>query len=148
MGLLVAVGGSVAAVAAYNNNAENERQAAAAETKRQKREADEKKSAAEAAAAATEREARAKLVTEIQESVKKMAVGHAKDGLLADAPLKNVDTNCEPVDGSFDDLLSPTTTFKCFVPTKKADGGMYEGFNYHATVNWDSGEYTYGMGEP
>lgn len=146
--LAALAGGSIAAVAVHNNNVEDERQATADAAERRGQDAAERKAAAEASAAAAERKEREEQVTQVERSVKKMATGHAKDGVLDTPPLKEVDASCEPVDGSFDDLLAPTTTFKCFVPTKKADGGMYEGFNYHATMNWESGEYTYGMGEP
>ena len=37
--------------------------------------------------------------------------------------------------------------FQCFVADKKNGDGTMSGYYYHATMNWDTGSYTYGMGE-
>jgi hypothetical protein len=92
-----------------------------------------------------ERASRALSVDGIQESVKKMAEGHAADGLL-DGPI--IDASCSPVDGgSTDDLTETTTVFECFVSNKDNGDGTMSGYTYNATMNWSSGSYTYGLGK-
>jgi len=77
--------------------------------------------------------------------VKSMAEGHVTDALF-DGPI--LDVTCSPVaGGSIDDLLQTTTQFNCFVATEDNGDGTMSGYYYHATMNWDTGEYTYGFGE-
>ena len=114
--------------------AEKVRADAAAATEKAEKEADDR-----------ERATRALSVDGIQDSIKKMAEGHASDGLI-DGPV--LDTSCSPVDGgSTDDLTETTTVFECFVSSKDNGDGTMSGYNYHATMNWSSGSYTYGLGK-
>lgn len=93
-----------------------------------------------------EREMRADSVTGIEESVKKMAEEHATDGVI-DGPILEV--GCSPVGGgSTDDLDQSTTVFKCFVANEDNGDGTMSGYNYNSTMNWGTGEYTYGLGAP
>lgn len=55
--------------------------------------------------------------------------------------------SCNPVSGSTDDLTDITTSFDCFVATKDNADGTQSGYFFNATVNWNSGEYTYGLGK-
>ncbi len=75
-----------------------------------------------------------------------MAQKHVEDGLF-DGPVLSV--SCDPVGGgSTDDLTAKTTIFECFAATKDNGDGTMSGHKYHATVNWDTGQYTYGLGTP
>jgi hypothetical protein len=110
------------------------------------------KAAADAAAASAQRETqaerdeRAQEVSEVEASVKKMAEDQANKGLF-EGPVLSV--KCNPVSGgSTDDLTAKTTVFECFAATKRNDDGTYSGYKYHATVNWDTHDFTYGFGAP
>jgi hypothetical protein len=93
-----------------------------------------------------ERASRLDTVTGIESSVKKMAAHQAAVGLI-NGPI--LDSTCSPVaGGSTDDLTQATTVFSCFVGTKKNSDGTESGYNYHATMNWTTGSYTYGLGAP
>jgi hypothetical protein len=106
---------------------------AAAEADRIKRETDAK------------RADRAATVTEIEGAIKTMAEKHVSDGLY-DGPILSV--SCDPVGGgSTDDLTAKTTVFDCFVAVKDNGDGTMSGKKYHATMNWDTQQYTYGLGE-
>lgn len=125
-----------------------EQHAAEVAATQQAEEAAREKQAQEAQAAAddSERASRASQVKDIEKSIKAMANKHVKDDLI-DGPVLRV--NCDPVNGgSTDDLTQQTTVFKCFVSTKDLKDGTFEGYFYNATMNWDTGSYTYGIGEP
>jgi hypothetical protein len=96
--------------------------------------------------AATARAARAAAVKDIEASVMTMANKHVADGII-DGPV--LSASCVPVDGgSTDDLTEKTTVFECFVAEKDNGDGTMSGMKYHATQNWTTGEYTYGLGAP
>ena len=149
---LVATG----AVVALQSNAENQREkeaaaAAAAEAQRQK-EAEEA-AAQEAADQAAQEQAAAELqvqlrqatVKDIQRAVTKMARDHASQGMLDGWPKR---TECTPKSGqSIENLNRSSTSFACFVVTDDNSDGTYSGYNYHALMNWDTGQYTYGFGK-
>lgn len=98
------------------------------------------------AADAAERSRRASAVVSLENSVKKLAVEHVSKGLF-DGPVLSVD--CVPVDGgSTDDLTERTTVFECFAATKDNGDGTLRGRVYNGTMNWTTGEYTYGLGAP
>jgi hypothetical protein len=95
---------------------------------------------------AAKRAERATTVTEIEAAVKQMAEKHVADGLF-DGPILSV--SCSPVGGgSTDDLTAKTTIFECFAATTDNGDGTMMGRKYHATMNWDAGTYTYGLGAP
>jgi len=95
---------------------------------------------------AAERAERAASVPELEQAVKDMAEEHIAKGLF-DGPALSV--SCVPVDGgSTDDLDVKTTVFECFAATKDNGDGTLSGRKYHATMNWTTGEYTYGYGAP
>ncbi|MGB3484402.1 MAG: DUF2510 domain-containing protein [Mycobacterium sp.] len=113
------------------------------------------KAAADAAATAAEkvrrdteakRSQRASAIGDLEESITTMARDHIMKGLF-DGPVLSV--SCDPVGGgSTDDLTAKTTIFECFTATKDNGDGTLSGRKYHATMNWDSGNYTYGLGAP
>lgn len=143
--VVLGVLGAYAAKSRYDGQqaaiaASQEADARAAKEKQQQAE-----TAAKQAHDAAERASRKDAVDGIEASVKKMAQKHAKQGLI-EGPIINV--SCDPVaGGSLDDLSEKTTTFQCFVADKKNKDGTMSGYYYHATMNWDTGSYTYGMGE-
>ncbi|MGN5237165.1 MULTISPECIES: DUF2510 domain-containing protein [unclassified Rhodococcus (in: high G+C Gram-positive bacteria)] len=143
--VLAAVGGTVAWK--VDHDAQVAAQVAAAEEAAEReaaRIAQEK--ATQEAADAAERLSRSVSVTSIESSVEEMAVEHVNDGMY-DGPILSV--NCSPVNGGSTDNLSETTTvFECFVGTEDLGDGRMRGRTYHATMNWTSGEYTYGYGAP
>ena len=89
---------------------------------------------------------RAATVKDIEASIKTTAEKHIAEGLF-DAPVLSV--SCDPVGGgSTDDLTAKTTVFECFVATKNNGDGTLSGKKYHATMNWDTDNHTYGFGPP
>jgi membrane protein involved in colicin uptake len=153
--LLGLIGGGIA----WKVASDARQQAAAAQAAAERAAAEESAAAAreeqereEAAAAAqqrrddAERDERRESVTEIEASVKEMAEGHATDGII-DGPI--IEVSCSPVGGgSTDDLTEQTTVFECFAANKDNGDGTMSGYTYNATMNWSSGSYTYGLGEP
>jgi len=113
--------------------AEEEAQAAAAQRRQE-------------AADQQERDERELAVSGIETSIKTMAEEHVKEDII-EGPVLQV--TCDPVNGgSTDDLTQKTTVFQCFVANEDNGDGTMSGYYYNATMNWDSGQYTYGFGEP
>ncbi|MGN6425731.1 MAG: DUF2510 domain-containing protein [Leifsonia sp.] len=106
--------------------------------------AKEAAAAAQQAADDAKRTQRRETVTEVEASIKKMAEDDISKGLLT-GPVLSV--TCNPVSGSTDDLTDTTTTFDCFVANKDNGDGTNSGYFFNATVNWNSGSYTYGLGK-
>ncbi len=93
-----------------------------------------------------ERAARKAAIPGIQDSVKDMATKDVGTGVI-DGPILGV--SCSPVGGgSTDDLTEQTTVFQCFVSNKDNADGTQTGYYFNATMNWSTGEYTYGFGKP
>lgn len=93
-----------------------------------------------------ERRGRGQAVEKIEVSVKEMAEEHVVEGYI-DGPILSV--RCTPVGGgSTDDLDERSTVFDCFVANEKRDDGTAYGHHYNATMNWDTGDFTYGLGAP
>lgn len=93
-----------------------------------------------------EREFRQRAVSEIEDSIATMAEGHSSDGII-DGPV--LDVVCSPVaGGSLEDLTEQTTVFDCFVATEENENGTWSGHSYHATMNWNTEQFTYGFGAP
>lgn len=143
--LIVVGGGAAVAIKAQSDQAAAE-EAAEAEEVAQAEEAAERQRQAEAAADQRERESRTSAIDEIEGSIQGMAETHVTEGLI-DGPIISV--SCDPVDGgSADDLTQRTTVFQCFAANTDNGDGSFSGHYYNATMNWDSGEYTYGFGAP
>ncbi|BBY67359.1 DUF2510 domain-containing protein [Mycolicibacterium helvum] len=88
---------------------------------------------------------RAAAVKDLEASITTLAQKHINGGLF-DGPVLSV--SCDPVGGgSTDDLTARTTIFECFAATRDNGDGTLSGHKYHATMNWDTGEYTYGLGD-
>lgn len=89
---------------------------------------------------------RKKQVEGIELAVGDMAKEDISKGLLEG---KVLDVHCSPVlGGATEPLLQETTTFECFVATQDAGKGKLSGYYYNSTMNWDTGSYTYGFGQP
>lgn len=147
--LLIAGGAVAVATKVQSDQAEAARLAEAeADAKAEKRAAAEAEAERERKAAADQREraSRESSVTEIEASVKTLAETHVKDGLIEG---EIIEVTCSPVDGgSMDDLGQRTTVFQCFVANEDNGDGTMSGYYYNATMNWDTQEYSYGLGEP
>ena len=149
---LLLVGGVTTAVIANNIHVAQVAEKAAAKKKADDRAAAaaEAERAANAAAAAKQaaddakRAQRAQTVTQVEASIKKMAEDDISQGILTGPVLA---VKCNPVSGSTDNLTDPTTSFDCFVANKDNGDGTQSGYFFNATVNWTSGEYTYGLGK-
>jgi hypothetical protein len=134
---------SAAAAEAEAEAAAEEAAAAAAEQAAADRAAAEEEAEL---AAGDERQRRQEAVGTIEESIAELADEHVEEGLI-DGPV--VEVTCSPVAGGFlDDLTEVTTTFECFVARELLDDGRARGRYYNATMNWDTGSYTYGLGSP
>jgi len=148
---LLLVGGVTTAVVTSNIHAQevaqqkakkkaDDRAAAAAEAERVAR----LEAAAKQAADDAKREQRAQTVTQVEAAIKKMAEDDINKGLLTGPVLA---VKCNPVSGSADDLTDVTTSFDCFVANKDNGDGTQSGYFFNSTVNWTTGEYTYGIGK-
>jgi len=141
------------ASAAAASAAEESRQAAEEESARA---AEESASAAAAEQASTEAAAREEaaqedaarqwrndVVEEVEAAIQTMAEGDLEDGLIGGDEVSDV--SCSPVaGGSVGDLDQETTALQCFASTEENDDGTWSGYYYESTVNWTTGEYTYG----
>lgn len=147
--LVIGGGGALAWKVANDQQvaaAEHEAAEKAAAEEAAKKEAEERAAAVAAAAEKTERDTRTAAIPGIEESIRVMAEGHIADELI-DGPVLSVD--CSPVNGgSTDDLTEQTTVFECFVANVDNGDGTMTGYTYNATMNWSTGSYTYGIGEP
>lgn len=148
--LVLLIAGGVSAVVVSNNVHAQQVADAKAATKKK---ADEKKAEEEAAASAAavkqaaddaKRLQRQQTVTEVEGAIMKMAEDDVSKGVL-NGPVLTV--SCSPVSGSTDDLTDTTTTFDCFAANKDNGDGTQSGYFFNATVNWTSGQYTYGLGK-
>jgi type II secretory pathway pseudopilin PulG len=94
----------------------------------------------------SERQQRAAMIPEIEAAIATMAEEHIADGMIDGAVL---DVGCTPVDRySLDDLTQPSAVLECFVGTEDVGDGMMRGYDYNATVDWETGRYSYGFGSP
>lgn len=109
------------------------------------REEDRKKREEEAAKQA-EVNQRIVSVQQIEDSVSDLAKKHLSQGVIGG---RFLETNCTPISGySLDNLEQSSTTFDCFVATKDNGDGTRSGYSYTAVMDWDSGSYTYKLGDP
>lgn len=94
----------------------------------------------------TKRAERAAAVKDVETAIATLAQEHIDKGIF-DGPV--LSASCDPVGGgSTEDLTAKTTIFECFAATKDNGDGTLSGRKYHATMNWDTGQYTYGLGAP
>lgn len=102
--------------------------------------------AASAAAEAdeTERSKRSAWVKDLEGYVKKDAKKHVKEGIL-DGPI--LSGSCTATGGgSTDDLTALTGTFDCMAVNKEHHDGTMSGYSYAGTIDWQSGEFTWQLG--
>jgi hypothetical protein len=53
---------------------------------------------------------------------------------------------CTPTNGgSTDDLEAKSTTYQCFASEKASKDGTANGYDFDATMNWETGSYTWGL---
>lgn len=136
-----------AAIAASSSKASADAKAAA-----EARAVADAKAAAAAEADRVRRAAEAKqaervqAIKEMEYTIKDFAEKQGREGLF-DGPVLSV--SCDPVGGGkTDDLTAQATIFECFAAVTDNGDGTLSGKKYHATMNWDTGNYTYGLGPP
>lgn len=140
--LLIAAGVTATLVKRSNDKTEARNKAEAASSSSAQAEA----VAAQEKALAAKRLERKLMLVQVEGSIKTMAEKHVANGLF-DGPI--LSASCDPVGGgSTDDLTAKTTIFDCFAATTDNGDGTLSGRKYHATVNWDTGNFTYGLGAP
>jgi len=139
--LVLIVGGVTTAV--VMNNAHTQ-QVAAQKAAADRKAESERVAAEKLASDNAERSERTQTVKQVEDSVKKLAEEDISKDILV-GPVLGV--ACNPISGSTDDLTDTTTTFDCFVANKNNDDGTQSGYFFNATVNWSSGQYTYGLGK-
>jgi hypothetical protein len=84
------------------------------------------------------------LIRALQKSVTKDAEKDVSDGVL-DGPILR--TECTPVGGgNVDNLAEHTGNYSCLAITKVNGDGTASGYGFSATVNYDSGSYTWHLG--
>lgn len=103
-----------------------------------------RKRAAKRAANNAERLDRHAAVKQMEQSITKDARKDVASGVL-DGPI--LYSTCDPLGGgSTDDLTALTTTFSCLAVNKKNNDGTVSGYSFHATQNWTTGSYSWGLG--
>jgi hypothetical protein len=66
------------------------------------------------------------------------------DGGLLDGPILR--TSCTPVGGGSENLADVTIKYECFSATTDNEDGTSDGYNVHATMDFNTGSYTWGLG--
>lgn len=107
--------------------------------------------AAQNAAAAAKRAETAKQIAarhsaedEMQESITTWALKLVGDGTL-DGPILR--TSCTPVGGGSENLAEVTVKYDCLAIDKDNADGSSTGYRVHATMDFNTGEYTWGLGD-
>lgn len=146
VGVVLVAGGLVAWKVVTDSQEAKEAELERIEEERQADEQRKKEQELEDALAEQERADRNVAVEEIEASVKEMAEKDAAQGII-DGPI--LDVICTPVGGgSTDNLDERSTVLDCFAAYEELEDGKALGYHYHATMNWDTGQYTYGLGQP
>ena len=97
------------------------------------------------AADVAERAERKTTVSAIETSITTDAQSRVDSGAL-DGPI--IKSSCSPLGGgSTDDLTALTTTFTCIAINVENADGTASGYRFSATMNWDSGSYTWHLGD-
>lgn len=149
--VLLGAGATGAVAKVRHDHATNAAQAAAdaraaklAQARTKSKAAAARKRAATRAADNAERADRNAAVKDMQKSITKDARKDVTTGIL-DGPI--LYTSCDPLGGgSTDDLTALTTTFTCLAVNKKNTDGTVSGYSFHATQNWTTGSYSWGLG--
>lgn len=79
----------------------------------------------------------------MQASITKWA-RHQVDRSLLDGPILR--TSCTPVGGGSENLADVTIKYECFAATTDNGDGTSDGYNVHATMDFNTGSYTWGLG--
>jgi hypothetical protein len=88
---------------------------------------------------------RAGILTALQGSITKDANGRVTSGVLDGPAITS--TSCTPLGGgSTDNLTAHTGTFTCIAVNQTNSDGTQKGYSFTATVNYDSGSYTWQLG--
>lgn len=151
-GILVLGGGTAGIVAKVSHDdqvAEDKAEAKAAADRaaaaeRAAEKAAQAKKDAQEAEDKLEREIRKIGVQGMRKSITKDAKSRVAEGVL-EGPI--LGTQCDPVGGgSVDNLGAKTTKFECLAINEKNGDGTVSGYTFNATMNWDTGSYTWRLG--
>ena len=86
---------------------------------------------------------RKSFVPDLEASILEMVQEHLEKGSIEGEALS---VYCTPVAGySLDDISEVTTEFTCFAATKDNEDGSQAGYYYEALMNWETGQYSYGL---
>jgi hypothetical protein len=130
---LVIAGGASALIVKHNRDASH-RRAAAAQTAA---------AAAKRAETAVQITARHASEREMQASITKWARKLAAGGSL-DGPILR--TSCQPVGGGSENLAEITVKYDCLAVDKDNADGSSSGYAVHATMDFSTGQYQWGLG--
>jgi hypothetical protein len=88
---------------------------------------------------------RQSLETQLQKSVTKDATQKWNQGLLLNGPTQS--TTCTPVSGGSSQNLSQSTgTYSCIAVYRTNNDGTQSGYDYTATINFATDDYTWQLG--
>jgi len=132
-------------VQAEREGRERERREAAAERERERRQAAEEERRLEASFDRAERAIRRDTVASLEETVTEDAQEAVNEGIL-DGPILR--TECDPGPGETPmDVSVSTAVYDCLAIYAEDADGTSSGWVYTADVNFDSGRYSWSLGE-
>jgi hypothetical protein len=139
-GILVVGGASAALVVSYNAQI-----AAQAQEEADAKASEERAKASEERAKQAEIDLREAFVAEdIQPAVQTMAEKHLAEGVIDGSVIS---VRCSEASGEkINDLSLRTMVLECFVSTADNGDGTFSGYYYNASVDWDTGRFSYGLG--
>lgn len=80
---------------------------------------------------------------EMEKSITKWARGLVSEGTLDEPILRS---SCTPIGGGSENLTEVTVKYECLAITTDNDDGTSSGYRVHATMDFTSGEYQWGLG--
>lgn len=152
LALLLVIGLATGGVLWKNHRDEAEAEKVAAAAARQEAAEEAAEEAARAKAAAdveaaeeAERAARQEAIKELQRNITKHAKELVGEDLL-EGPI--LYTQCTATGGgSADDLTALTGTFDCLAANEERNDGTISGYSYSGTIDWDSGQLGWKLGD-
>jgi hypothetical protein len=122
-----------------------ERREAAAERERKRQQAAERERAVDAEFDRIDRQLRRETVGGLEKAVTEDAQEAVNTGILEGPILR---TECDPAPGETPmDLSVSTASYDCLAIYKEDTDGTYTGWTYTADVNFDTGRYSWSLGE-
>jgi uncharacterized protein HemX len=132
-------------VQADRERQEEARRQAAAERQREREQAAQEERELQADLDRIDRQLRRKTVRGLERAVTEDAQDAVNDGIL-DGPILR--TECDPAPGETPmDLSVSTAAYDCLAVYKIDTDGTYTGWTYTANINFDTGRYSWSLGE-